>query len=102
MIAKGFRADHCVCLWVIQHVESATEVIDRISRALKPGALLYALNQSTRNVPTNRGWIDDGVDVRAELRRRLSEEELHSLPESATRPELSAASMIQVFRKPIV
>src|SRR5262245_36301786 len=99
-IETGFRADHCVCVWVIQHALSAADVIDRISRALKPGGLLYALNQRTHCVPTTRGWLDDGVDVRAELCRVFSEEHIHPLPDSVSTPELSAISMIQLLRKP--
>jgi SAM-dependent methyltransferase len=102
MIAKGFRADMCICLWVIQHAFSATEVIDRISRALKPGGLLYSLNQLTRCVPTDKGWVNDGFDMRAELCRMFSEENIHPLPESATTAQLAAFTMIQILRKPAV
>jgi len=100
MIADGFRADHCICVWVIQHAQSASEVIDRISRALRPGGLLYSLNQLTRSVPTDRGWIDDGFDMRAGLCRALPEENIHSLPEHVTTVQLAASTMIQILRKP--
>ena len=99
MIANGFRADHCICVWVIQHAQSATDVIDRISRALRPGGMLYSLNQLTRSVPTDQGWLDDGFDMRAGLCRALSEEDIHSLPEHATTAQLAASTMIQVLRK---
>src|SRR5258705_6489786 len=84
MIAKGFRADYCICLWVIQHALHPAEIIDRISRAMKPGGILYSLNQLTRCVPSDRGWVNDGIDMRAALRGAFSEENIHSLPESAT------------------
>ena len=100
MIARGFRADSCICVWVIQHAFSATDVIGRISRALKPGGLVYSLNQLTRSVPTDKGWLDDGFDMRAGLCRALSEENIHSLPEHATTAQLAASTMIQILRKP--
>ena len=68
-------------MWVIQHARNVAEVIDRISRTLKPDGLLYALNERTRSVPTNHGWIDYGFDIRAALCRALSEESIHALPE---------------------
>ena len=99
MIADGFRADHCICVWVIQHAWDAGDVIDRIARALTPGGLLYALNERRRSVPTNRGWIDDGFDVRAALCGALFEENMHSLPEHVSTPQLAASTMIQILRK---
>jgi 2-polyprenyl-3-methyl-5-hydroxy-6-metoxy-1,4-benzoquinol methylase len=100
MIAKGFRADSCICLWVIQHALSATEVIDRIWRVLNPGGLLYSLNQLTRCVPTDKGWINDGFDMRAGLRRMFVEENIHPLPASVSTARFEASTMIQVLRKP--
>lgn len=100
MIAKGFRADYAICLWVIQHAMQPTELIDRIRQALRPGGLLYSLNQSTRCVPTDKGWVNDGFDIKGSLRRAFTEENIHSLPLHATTPQLAAVSMIQVLRKP--
>ena len=63
MIAKGFRVDAAVCLWVLQHVLDVKEIVDRLAKVLNPGGLLYVLGSKTRCVPTDRGWADDGVDV---------------------------------------
>jgi ubiquinone/menaquinone biosynthesis C-methylase UbiE len=100
MIAKGFRADAAICLWVIQHVLEPLEVMQRIAGALPPGGLLYALNQDIRCVPTDRGWVNDGFDVRAGLCTVFQEEHFHCLPASVTTPQLAAVSMIQVLRRP--
>jgi SAM-dependent methyltransferase len=98
MIAKGFRANLAICLWVIQHVFDPVEVIERIARALAAGGHFYALNQARRCVPSDRGWVDDEFDVRSGLRRAFEEEDFHRLPESVTTPELAAMSMVQVLR----
>ncbi|HEX4592007.1 MAG TPA: hypothetical protein VH120_18880 [Gemmataceae bacterium] len=55
-----------MAVWVIQHVMQPEEVIGRIAAVLRPGGLLYALN-STRCVPTDRGWVNDGSDVHGAL-----------------------------------
>jgi SAM-dependent methyltransferase len=99
MIAKGFRVDAAICVWVIQHVMEPVEVIQRIARALRPEGLLYALN-SSRCVPTDRGWINDRFDVHAALATTFREEERYHLPEPVTTAQLSSISVIQLLRKP--
>lgn len=99
MVAKGFRANFAICLWVIQHVLKPDEDIARIKSGLSENGLLYSLNQNVRCVPTDRGWANDGYDVRAGLCRALEEVELHKLPADATTPVLADASMIQILRK---
>jgi hypothetical protein len=47
------------------------QVIQAINMALRPGGLFYALNQSWRCVPTDRGWTDDGFDLRCTRSRFL-------------------------------
>ena len=99
MIAKGYRADLVVCLWVIQHVLDPQDVIARIGRTLRPGGLLYTLNQEIRCVPSSLGWVNDGFDMRSALCAAFEEEDFHSLPEAVTTPILARHSMIQVLRK---
>ena len=99
MIARGFRVHACICLWVIQHVFDATEVIERLSRLLAPGGLLYTLNAVNRCVPTDQGYFNDGFDVQAGLRRVFSEENSHHMPAGVTTDHLAATTLIQVLRK---
>jgi tetratricopeptide (TPR) repeat protein len=99
VIERGFRADFAVCIWVIQHALDPAKVIHEIARALRPSGLLYALNLTTRCVPTNRGWLNDGFDVRSALREAFHEEDLHSLPETVATAQVASLSMIQVLRK---
>ena len=100
MVAKGFRVDAAICLWVIQHVRDAMAVIQQMARALPPGGMLYSLNVTTRCVPTNIGWVNDGFDIRSGLRRVFAEEDFRPLPDHATAPAVAAVSMIQILRKP--
>jgi SAM-dependent methyltransferase len=99
IIAKGFAADFAICLWVIQHALYPSDVIQRIYTALRPNGVLYALNQQTRCVPTDIGWLDDGFDVKSGLRQAFQEEDFRSLPLHVTTAQISAVSMIQVLRK---
>lgn len=102
MIGKGFRADAALCVWVIQHVLDPDQVIQRIARTLRPGGLFYAMNQKTRCLPTDLGWVNDGFDIRKSLCEAFEEMNFHSMPLEVTIPLLAQESMIQVLRKPTV
>jgi SAM-dependent methyltransferase len=99
MVGRGFRCDAAISLWVIQHVFDPAAVIRQICHTLRPRTLFYALNQKIRSVPTNVGWVDDGFDVPSGLRQEFDEENIASLPENVTTPEIAAASMIQVLSR---
>lgn len=98
MISRGFKVDCAICLWVIQHVLDPRQVINQITAALPPGGRLYALNQKTRCVPSDRGWVNDGFDVWSALADALVEERRYLLPESVAAVSLSRQSLIQVLR----
>jgi len=98
MIAKGFRVDAAISIWVIQHVLNPVEVLNRIYSAIKPGGMHYSLNQA-RCVPTDHGWINDRFDIAENLRQQYAEVAAYQLPESESTRELSKASTIQVLRK---
>src|SRR6185312_4832399 len=78
MISAGYRVDAAISLWVIQHVLEPAQLIRQIAQALTPRESFYVLNQLTRCVPTNLGWVNDGFDVRAELRSVFEEQSFHS------------------------
>ncbi len=99
MIAGGFRADAAVCVWVLQHVLEVADTVRRLALAVRPGGLLYALN-SGRCVPTDRGWMNDAVDIFRELGAVFQELSHHKLPESVTTPQLASAAVVQVLRRP--
>jgi SAM-dependent methyltransferase len=99
MLAKGFRFDHACCVWVIQHVPDPANVIRRLHAALRPGGRLYLVNGRTRCVPTDKGYVNDGFDVRSAVRTVFEEEAVHAIPEGVTTAELSRHSVIQVLRR---
>jgi SAM-dependent methyltransferase len=100
MAARGFRVDAAICLWVLQHALDPMDVIRRTAAALTPGGMLYSLNMAMRCVPTNRGWVNDGFNIRGALCAAFEELAFHSLPVEVTTPHVAAHSMIQVLRKP--
>jgi hypothetical protein len=72
MVGSGFTADAAFSVWVLQHCFRPTDDVERIHRSLAPGANLFVVNNFQRAVPTNEGWVNDGIDIRALLSGRFS------------------------------
>lgn len=64
---SGARCDVAIAVWVLQHCAFLDLDLDVIKGALKPGGLLFVVNEIRRCLPTDHGWIDDGRDLRAVL-----------------------------------
>ncbi len=99
MLDKGFQADMVIALWVIQHVMEPMQVIERIHRVLRPGGRFYCLNQLSRCLPTNMGWVSDGFDVAETLRGMFIEEDFRAIPVEISSQRLFETARIQVLRK---
>ena len=70
MIERGMTVDAAISIWVLQHCAFPSEDIGRLQRALKAGGHLFILNNDDRAVPTvERGWVSDGLDIKALLSR---------------------------------
>jgi 2-polyprenyl-3-methyl-5-hydroxy-6-metoxy-1,4-benzoquinol methylase len=68
LVQDGVTFDGVLAIWVLQHCFRPTDDIARIRRALKPNGRLFVFNNKQRVVPTReRGWTDDGIDLRAML-----------------------------------
>jgi SAM-dependent methyltransferase len=99
MVRQGFRVPRAICIWVIQHVLRPAETIQLIDSVLAADGRFFVLNQQTRCVPTNLGYIDDGISVAAELGKSFDELASYSLPVTATTTQLSEHSAIHILRK---
>lgn len=97
--AGGFRATHAVACWVIQHVLDPAAELARIAAALAPAGELFLLNQGSRALPSDRGWLDDGVSVERLLAAHFDIVSVGILPGTATTPEIAAASYTMRLRK---
>ena len=68
--AIGARADVVIAIWVLQHVALPRTDLAMIEGIMKPGAWLFVVNeQNYRCVPSNQGWINDGIDIRGILEK---------------------------------
>jgi len=101
MVEKGLSVDHVYAVWVFQHCLWPEIDLLRIRRILKPGGLLYILNNHYRVVPTNKGWVDDCINLKHLLRQAFDEIGSAELPAFVATPELSRDSFIRIYRKPM-
>ncbi len=99
MIRKGFSVDHAICIWVLQHCHKPIQDIFRIKSALNSKSRLYAVNNVKRAVPTEKGWVDDGIDIAMLLRRQFKELSYAALPEQITTSKISQHTFTHVLEK---
>src|SRR5262245_29265278 len=72
MTVHGLTVDAAISIWVLQHCVFPDEDIERLRRVLKTDAHLFILNNDDRAVPTvERGWVSDGLDIKAMLSRNF-------------------------------
>lgn len=72
LVQRGFAADAAFSVWVLQHCFAPSNDVELIRRSLAPGGTLFVVNNTHRAVPTNEGWADDGVDMKALLGSRFA------------------------------
>jgi SAM-dependent methyltransferase len=99
LIARGFRADLALAIWVIQHAARAAPEVDRLARALAPNGGLFVANNVRRAVPTDQGWADDGVDVAALIAGAFQPLWQGKLPREVGGDVLPDASYVAAYRR---
>jgi ubiquinone/menaquinone biosynthesis C-methylase UbiE len=99
MIVQGLRVTHVYACWVIQHCATPAADLGRIDAALARNGRAYVLNNLRRCVPTDRGWVDDGISVEALLTAKFDLIEKNALPEVITTPEIAQGSFTMTLRK---
>ena len=72
LVGRGLTADAAFSVWVLQHCFRPNDDVERLHRAVAPGGDLFVVNNFHRAVPTNEGWVNDGVDIKALLNGRFS------------------------------
>src|SRR4051812_27353140 len=68
LVNGGLRFDGAVSIWVLQHCFKPAEDIGLLRNAIKRGGSLLVVNNIYRAVPTvEKGWANDGIDLRKSL-----------------------------------
>lgn len=98
-VAGGLQATHACACWVIQHCLEPDADLGRIHAALAGGAWFFVLNSNLRWVPTDRGWVQDGISVEALLAERFEVVAKTDNPAEVVSPILAGQSYSMLLRK---
>jgi len=95
------RFDLAISVWVLQHCLEPQEDLDLIYRSLILDGKFFIVNNERRVVPTlERGWVDDGIDIRGLIRKmRLTEQEIGSLDHKIIPQTLVEEAFWALYRK---
>ena len=98
LVANGLRFDYCIAIWVLQHCPNVSCDISLVKSSLKDNGLWYVLNNNASAVPTNKGWINDGVDIKRLLEHEFTVLNYSRLPTTATTQFVSKHSFVAQLR----
>ena len=99
MVLKGFRVDFIYSVWVLQHCLNPVDDLLRFRNVLDEGGLLYILNNNNRAVPTDKGWVNDGIDLEKLLGQNFKEVWSSPIPEWLVNPEAPELTFQKLYRK---
>jgi 2-polyprenyl-3-methyl-5-hydroxy-6-metoxy-1,4-benzoquinol methylase len=100
MAARGTRFDAALSVWVLQHCMDPAKEIGRMRAALRPGAPLFVANSFHRSIPTlEKGWVNDGLDIKAMLAAEFDPAEEGRLATERTTEVLAAVTYWATFRQ---
>ena len=99
MQAHGMRVNGAVAIWSLQHSPRVEDDIKRIHDVLEPGGGLFVCNLHRAAVPTNRGWVDTGFDIKALLAERFERLTVDAVSADHTTADIGDAAFIGRYRK---
>lgn len=98
-VLHGFRVTHAYACWVIQHCALPDQDLARIDSALADRARLFILSTDHRCVPTDAGWVDDGISIEELLTKRFDAISKEGLPAAVSTPEVARCSYLMTLCK---
>jgi SAM-dependent methyltransferase len=86
------RFDLAISVWVLQHCFEPQDDLNLIYKSLVLDGKLFVVNNERRVVPTlERGWVDDGIDIKGLIKKmKLIEQEAGALD-----PEIIPKSLVE-------
>ena len=97
-IKKGFKFDGAYSIWVLQHCLDPKKEIDLIKSSLKENKLFYVLNNNYTAVPTNKGWVNNGIDIKELLKMNFEEIKSENIPLEVSSEKISKLTFISVLK----
>ncbi len=99
LVKDGLRVDAAISIWVLQHVTDPRAMLRDIAEALGPDGRFFLLNDHVRHVPTNMGWLNDGIDQRQAVAEHFTEFETGALAAEVAPEERRQRSFWAVYQR---
>ena len=96
---NGLEVDIVLAVWVLQHIPELGTEIDRLYRVLKTGGYLVVADMNHRALPTNDGWVSDGIDCFGLLSERFELVDRCVFDPPFAPENLLANAYIAIFKK---
>ncbi len=93
-ILDGLRVDGIISIWVLQHSTDPMGDVALLKGSLKQNGLFYVLNNKITAVPTNKGWVNNGVNILALLEFNFSNLGVSQLPKEVAKEKLHTETFI--------
>ena len=93
-VIDGFKFDAAISIWVLQHSITPIEDISLIKSSLKKDSLFYVLNNNKSAIPTNKGWVDNGINIKDILEKKFNVIEVNKLPEEVSSEKIKQLTFI--------
>lgn len=99
LAAGGFTVDAAIASWVLQHCAKPAEDIAAICGVLGSSDWMFVLNNDGRAVPTDAGWIEDGINLDALLSTEFEMMDRERFPAGASSAFIAANSFLTWWRR---
>ena len=93
-VLDGLRVDGIISIWVLQHSSDPFSDVSLLKATLKENGLVYVLNNKVTAVPTNKGWVNNGVNISALLEFHFSSLGTSQLPKDVADEKLGLETFI--------
>ncbi len=95
--SNGFF-DVAISIWVLQHCFEPKSDILKIKNSLKVDGKFFVLNNITSAVPTNKGWINNKIDIHTILKNEFEELKTTTLPLDVTNEKIAKNTFISFLQ----
>ncbi len=93
-ILDGLRVDGIFSIWVLQHSSDPISDVALLKASLKKDGLFYVLNNKISAVPTNKGWVNNGINILALLEFHFINLQTSQLPQEIAKEKLHSETFI--------
>lgn len=97
-ILDGLRVDGVIAIWALQHSWQPFADVALLKASLKSNALVYILNSYKNKIPTNKGLVDNGINILSLLDITFEKLSFDKLPETFADKEFQDKTFIAKYK----